>query len=674
MLNRLLIANRGEIAVRVARTARRMGITTIAVCSDEDLDAPHVRACDEHVAIGGRTPAESYLDIEKILAAAGRSHAQAIHPGYGFLSENARFARAVEARGLIFVGPPAAAIEAIGDKARARRRMAAAGIEVIPGYDGEDQDEARLLGEAARIGFPLMVKAAAGGGGRGMRRVSSAEQLPAALRSASSEAAKAFGDGRLILERAVVEPRHVEIQVLADRHGQVIHLGERDCSVQRRHQKIVEEAPSPAVDAPLRERMGEAATAVAGEIGYRGAGTVEFLLDHDGRFYFIEMNTRLQVEHPVTELVTGVDLVELQLKVARGEALPLAQQDLRIAGHAIEARLCAEDPADDFLPRSGRVLDWRPDELTRCDHAIATGMQVSAYYDSMLAKVIAHGSTRAEALDRLARALGRTTLLGVTTNRAFLARVLRHEVFQQGEGVSTAFIEQCFPDAASRDSVPDERLWALSGWVSVACSPEALAVPDEWRDFRSGDAPPVRWRLELAAAASAADPGDATRDGRLFLLQGHSARLALAEREYAIRARPVPPRSDGQAEIDGEEIPFRYAWSGTTLWLHTPGGDFEFRCRRRDPLRGAAAAASSASLVRANINGRVVDLAVAPGEEVRKGQRLVVIEAMKMEHELLSPRDGQLESCEVGVGDQVSPGQVLVRFADGPEPTGRPGG
>ncbi|HSQ70682.1 MAG TPA: biotin carboxylase N-terminal domain-containing protein [Steroidobacteraceae bacterium] len=672
MLNRLLIANRGEIAVRVARTARRMGITTIAVCSDEDLDAPHVRACDEHVNIGGRTPAESYLDIEKILAAARKSHAQAIHPGYGFLSENARFASAVEARGLIFVGPPAEAIEAMGDKARARRRMAAAGIEVIPGYDGEDQDEARLLGEAERIGFPLMVKAAAGGGGRGMRRVAGAEQLPAALRSACSEAAKAFGDGRLILERAVVEPRHVEIQVLADGHGQVIHVGERDCSVQRRHQKIVEESPSPAVDAALRERMGEAATAVAREIGYRGAGTVEFLLDRDGRFYFMEMNTRLQVEHPVTEMVTGLDLVELQLKVARGEGLPLTQRDLRIAGHAIEVRLCAEDPADDFLPRSGRVLDWRPDDLTRCDHAIATDMQVSAYYDSMLAKVIAHGSTRAEALDRLARALERTSLLGMTTNRAFLARVLRHEVFQRGEDVSTAFIERCFPDTASRACVPDERLWALSGWVSVACSPEALSVPDEWRDFSSGDAPPVRWRLELAGAAPAAGPGDTAREGRL-LLQQRSARLRLAEREFTIRARTVPPGRDGQAEIDGEEIPFRYAWSGTTLWLHTPGGDFEFRCRRRDPLRSAADAASSAALVRANINGRVVDIAVTPGAQVRRGERLVVLEAMKMEHELLSPRDGQLETVEVNVGDQVSPGQVLVSFAGGSEPAGGPG-
>jgi geranyl-CoA carboxylase alpha subunit len=562
----------------------------------------------------------------------------------------------------------------MGDKARARRRMAAAGIEVIPGYDGEDQDEARLLAEAGRIGFPLMVKAAAGGGGRGMRRVPGMEQLPAALRSASSEAAKAFGDGRLILERAVVEPRHVEIQVLADRHGQVIHLGERDCSVQRRHQKIVEEAPSPAVDAVLRERLGEAAAAVAREIGYRGAGTVEFLLDQDGRFYFMEMNTRLQVEHPVTELVTGLDLVELQLKVARGEALPLTQQDLRIAGHAIEVRLCAEDPADDFLPRSGRVLDWRPDELTRCDHAIATGMQVSAYYDSMLAKVIAHGNTRAEALDRLARALDRTTLLGVTTNRAFLASVLRHEVFQQGDGVSTAFVERCFPDAASRDSVPDERLWALSGWVSVACSREALGVPAGWRDFRSGDAPPVRWRLELAGAAAVTDPGDAVREGRVLLLQGRSARLSIADRDYTIRARPVPPGSDGQAEIEGQEIPFRYAWSGATLWLHTPGGDFEFHCRRRAPLRSAASAAPSATLVRANINGRVVDIAVAPGEQLRKGQRLVVLEAMKMEHELLSPRDGKLESVDVGVGDQVSPGQVLVRFTDEPEHPGRPGG
>jgi len=376
-LNRLLIANRGEIAVRIARTARRMGIATIGVCSDADLGSPHVAACDEHVPIGGTLPAESYLVIDKILAAARASGAQAIHPGYGFLSENASFAAKVVDAGFVFVGPPADAIEAMGDKARARIRMAAAGIPVVPGYDGEEQDPERLIAEANRIGFPVMVKASAGGGGRGMRRVERAEDLPAALASAASEATKAFGDGRLILERAVIEPRHVEIQVFADALGHAIHLGERDCSVQRRHQKIVEEAPSPAVDPVLRERMGAAATAVAREIGYVGAGTVEFLLDRAGHFYFMEMNTRLQVEHPVTECVTGLDLVEWQLRVARGEALPLRQDEVRLQGHAIEVRLCAESPADDFLPGGGTIVDWSVPTGVRCDHALRAGAGVA---------------------------------------------------------------------------------------------------------------------------------------------------------------------------------------------------------------------------------------------------------------------------------------------------------
>ncbi len=372
-VHRLLIANRGEIVTRIARTARRMGIATVAVHSDADRASVHVAACDDAVALGGLAAADSYLRIDKLLAAARSSGADAIHPGYGFLSENAEFAAAVTAAGLVFVGPPAAAIDAMGDKARARQRMAAAGIAVVPGYDGDDQDPAILQHEADRIGYPVMVKAAAGGGGRGMRLVQSAPDLPDALRSAAAEAAKSFGDGRLILERAVVEPRHVEIQVFADAHGNVLHLGERDCSVQRRHQKVIEESPSPAVNAELRVRMGAAAVAVAREIGYVGAGTVEFLLDRAGHFYFMEMNTRLQVEHPVTECVTGLDLVEWQLRVARGEPLPLRQDEVQLRGHAIEVRLCAESPTDDFLPGSGTIVDWSPPAGVRCDHALARG-------------------------------------------------------------------------------------------------------------------------------------------------------------------------------------------------------------------------------------------------------------------------------------------------------------
>ena len=663
-LTRLLIANRGEIAVRIARTARRMGITTIAVCSDADRGSPHVAACDEYVPIGGTLPAESYLLGERIIAAAAASQAHAIHPGYGFLSENAGFAAAVEAAGLAFVGPPAAAIEAMGDKARARRRMAAAGIPVVPGYDGDAQDEALLVEAAAGIGFPIMVKAAAGGGGRGMRRVGSADDLPAALRAAASEAAKAFGDGRLILERAVVEPRHVEIQVVADAAGHVIHLGERDCSVQRRHQKIVEEAPSPAVDPVLRERMGGAATAVAREIGYVGAGTVEFLLDPAGQFYFMEMNTRLQVEHPVTELVTGLDLVELQLRIARGEELSIAQQDVRIAGHAVEVRLCAEEPADEFLPRVGEVLDWRPDELTRCDHALRRGMSVSPYYDSMLAKVIARGTTRAEALDRLARALDRTVLLGVPSNRSFLARILRHPSFVDGAAVSTAFIERHYADGASRACAPDETTWTLAAWLSVAAAPEYAAAGAEWRDWNPGRPLPSPWRLDWHAPQSLRAPGSNSRNGRVF--PGPAGAVVEAgEQRMTLRGQPVAPCTDGQVEIDGESVPYRYAWSGTSLWLHMRRGDFEFRCRRRDPMRAGEDATAAASDLRAAINGRVIEVAVSAGTEVAAGQRLLVLEAMKMEHELRATRPGRVSGVDVQVGDQVAPGQSLVRFERG---------
>jgi len=659
-LNRLLIANRGEIAVRIARTARALGITTIAVCSDADRDAPHVAACDEHVPIGGTTPAESYLRIDQVLAAARRAHAQAIHPGYGFLSENAAFAAAVTDAGLLFVGPPAAAIEAMGDKARARRRMAAAGVPVVPGYDDDAQDAAVLVAQAARIGFPVMVKAAAGGGGRGMRLVAGAADLPDALRSAASEAAKAFGDGRLILERAVTEPRHVEIQVLADAHGQVIHLGERDCSVQRRHQKIVEESPSPAVDPVLRERMGAAAVAVAREIGYVGAGTVEFLLDPAGAFYFMEMNTRLQVEHPVTELVTGLDLVELQLRVARGEPLPLRQEDVAFHGHAVEVRLCAEEPADDFLPRSGTVLDWQAEELVRCDHAVRPGLVVSPWYDSMLAKVIAHGATRAEALDRLARALDRTTLLGLATNRAFLARVLRHPAFVDGSTVSTAFVGRHFGEPAARAAQPDAATWALAAWLSIAGSDEARRTDAAWRHWSTGLPMPHPWRLHWVAPQAF---GAATRDraGRVSARPGH-ATIEGADDTVELTGTVAAPGRWGRVSLAGAELAYRYAWGESTLWLQTPAGDFAFECRRRRAARDAGADAAASPEVRSGINGRVVEVCVAEGARVTVGERLVVLEAMKMEHEIRAARAGRVAAVGVRSGEQVAPGQWLVRL------------
>ena len=396
---KILIANRGEIACRVTRTAKALGYRTVAVFSDADAVALHVREADEAVRIGPPPAQESYLNIEALLAAAKLAGADAVHPGYGFLSENAAFAEACTKQGLVFIGPPAAAIDAMGNKARAKALMEAAGVPVVPGYRGADQSDETLIVEGRRIGFPLMVKAAAGGGGRGMRRVATAEELPQALARSRSEAASAFGSDELILERAIADAHHVEIQIFADRHGSVIHLGERDCSIQRRHQKVIEETPSPAVSTELREQMGEAAVAAARTIGYVGAGTVEFLLHRSQKFYFLEMNTRLQVEHPVTEAVSGLDLVAWQLRIAAGEKLPLKQDQVTFAGHAIEARLYAEDPQQNFLPQSGVLVDWRPASGggVRIDHGLAPGQSVSPFYDPMLAKVIAHGATREEA-------------------------------------------------------------------------------------------------------------------------------------------------------------------------------------------------------------------------------------------------------------------------------------
>jgi geranyl-CoA carboxylase alpha subunit len=394
---KILIANRGEIACRVARTAHALGYRTVAVFSDADAGAPHVLACDEAVALGGSLVGESYLAVEKLLSAARASGADAVHPGYGFLSENAGFAQACADAGLVFIGPPPSAIDAMGNKAAAKRRMIEAGVPCVPGYQGADQSDATLIAEATKIGLPVMVKAAAGGGGRGMRLVHDSGELAEAIVGARNEAQNAFGSGELILEKAVIDARHVEIQVFADAYGNVIHLGERDCSVQRRHQKVIEEAPSPAVYGALRQRMGAAAVAAARAIGYRGAGTVEFLLGADGAFYFLEMNTRLQVEHPVTEMITGQDLVAWQLRVAAGEKLPLSQDDVQLDGHAIEVRLYAEDPYAGFLPQTGTVAAWRPAEGPglRTDHGMRDGQAISAFYDPMIAKVIAHGATRA---------------------------------------------------------------------------------------------------------------------------------------------------------------------------------------------------------------------------------------------------------------------------------------
>jgi geranyl-CoA carboxylase alpha subunit len=500
----LLIANRGEIALRVARTARRMGLRTVAVYSDADRDAPHVRAADEAVRI------ESYLDAGSILSAPG----EAVHPGYGFLAENPAFAEAVIAQGRTWVGPPPATMRALGDKSNAKALAAKAGVPVLPTFAGKPE-------------FPLVIKALAGGGGRGMRLVRSANELDAALASARSEAEHAFGDGRLLLEKALLSPRHVEVQVFADTQGSVVHLGERDCSVQRRHQKLIEESPSPAVDAKLRAKLGAAAIAVARAAGYAGAGTVEFLLDAEGGFWFIEANARLQVEHPVTEMVTGLDLVEWQLRVAAGEPLPLRQEDIRFEGHAIEARLCAEDPARDFLPQAGRLTLWLPAGGVRVEHALESGIEVSPLYDSMLAKLVAHGRTRDEAREKLAAALDATVALGLPTNKAFLAAALRDPVFARGEA-TTSFLEE-----------------RLSGW--------APPVADE----------PLARKLYAAACAAAAGYGEWSGWSSMgstvlpsapCVLDGATLHFALEGHSYTWRDTTMDPPARRAAGLEGNSL------------------------------------------------------------------------------------------------------------------------
>ncbi|MCA8924351.1 MAG: ATP-grasp domain-containing protein, partial [Planctomycetes bacterium] len=469
---KLLIANRGEIAARVLKSAQALGYPCVAVYSDADRDAPYVRQAEEAVRIGPPAVGESYLDAQAILVAANATGADAVHPGYGFLSERAEFAQACAWAGVTFVGPPPEAIELMGDKARAKARMLEAGVPCVPGYQGEAQDAASFREAAAAIGYPLLVKAAAGGGGRGMRRVEGPDGLEAALAGARSEATNAFGDGRLLLEKLVERARHVEVQVLADGHGRVLHLGERECSAQRRYQKVIEECPSPVVDPELRARMGAAAVAAAEAIGYVGAGTVEFLLAEDGAFYFLEMNTRLQVEHPVTELVYGVDLVELQLRVAAGEALGLTQAELVPRGHALEARLYAEDPAEGFLPQAGELLAWRPPAGAgvRCDHALNPRDRVSPHYDPMLAKLIAVGATREEARRRLRRALEETVALGVATNQGYLARLLESEPFRAAD-VRTDTLAQL--GELTRTPAPSDAVWALA----LALGPRGPVAP-----------------------------------------------------------------------------------------------------------------------------------------------------------------------------------------------------
>jgi geranyl-CoA carboxylase alpha subunit len=641
-IQKLLVANRGEIACRVIATARAKGYRTVAIYSEADAHALHVRLADEAVLIGPGPAAQSYLDIERVITAAQRTGADALHPGYGFLSERAAFAEACAAAGLTFVGPDPEAIRIMGDKAESKRRMLQAGVPCVPGYLGDEQVDSVFVREAERIGYPIMVKASAGGGGRGMRLVLEPGALRAALQTARSEAQAAFGDGRLLLERAVVEPRHVEIQVFGDRHGNVIHLGERDCSVQRRHQKVVEEAPSPAVNAELRARMGQAAARAAAAIGYVGAGTVEFLLAPDGAFYFLEMNTRLQVEHPVTEMVTGLDLVALQLIVAEGKPLPLVQEAVALSGHAIEVRLYAEDPAGDFLPQTGDIAVWQPamGDGVRIDHGLRVGAAISPFYDPMLAKLIAWGADRDEARRRLLRCVEDSRLFGVATNRAFLAATLRNPEFAAGQA-TTGFIARQFPKGFSADSPP---AWAPalaavlfansqgSGWRSNRWSSHLIrlastAGESEWRAARRGAAWEVAsGDITFAIQLLGRDAADV-----VVLIDGHRFRLG-AHVELVDVSRV-------QLDLNGA--------------IHT----FEDRSLAQPASLQDAGAGGA---LRAPMNGSVTQVFVSAGEPVKRGQLLLVLEAMKMEHSILAPIDGFIEAIAVAKGAQVATRDTLV--------------
>ncbi len=642
--NKVLIANRGEIAVRVIRSARAAGYRTVAVYSEADANAPHVSAADEAVLIGPAPVGESYLDASRIFDAAAKTGADAIHPGYGFLSENADFARGCKTHNITFIGPPADAIELMGSKRLSKIAMLEASVPCIPGYEGSEQDNDKLVSAAEKIGFPLMIKASAGGGGRGMRVAQSASELPELLQSARSEAKNAFGSDELILEKQVIGARHVEIQVFADNHGNVVHLGERDCSVQRRHQKVLEEAPSPAVNPELRAKMGEAAVQAARACDYRGAGTVEFLLTSLGEFYFLEMNTRLQVEHPVTELVTGQDLVCWQLDVAAGRQLPLSQEEIPLQGHAIEARLYAEDPEQNFLPQTGLVQRWQPAEGDgiRIDAGTQTGQVLSAHYDPMLAKIIAYGRDRAEALRKLHYALEKTTLLGVPTNRPWLSRIVKHPAFSSGE-FATDFLDKYADSSALQpEAISDETL-ALAAVLSRHA--EIEEKESDWQSaftashecLLSGNN--QQWKLEVAVSS---------RDHYQVSVGENKIALAILNLEDNTCLYQL---NDTRRSVD-------FSRKANALSLDTGSNYYTFEDRTL--ISDKADQAAGNGQLCASMDGQIVATLVAPGETVKQGETIVVLEAMKMEHQLTANCDGTLSELQVAAGDQVKSRQLLA--------------
>lgn len=646
-MKKLLIANRGEIALRIMRTAKAKGMETVAVYTDADADAPHRHAADQAVRIGEGPAGASYLSIERLLDAAGQTGADAVHPGYGFLSERADFCRAVIEGGMTFVGPPADAIDAMGNKAAAKRLMIAAGVPCIPGYQGAAQDDPSLIKAGEDIGFPLMVKAAAGGGGRGMRLVYDAAELPGALALARSEAQNAFGSSTLILERALLRPRHVEVQVFADQHGSTIHLGERDCSVQRRHQKVVEEAPCPVMTPALRAAMGEAAVQAAKAVNYVGAGTVEFLLDDSGDFYFLEMNTRLQVEHPVTELVTGLDLVALQLDVAQGLPLPLTQDAVALNGHAIEVRLYAEDPGNDFLPAAGKISVWHPTAAAdvRTDAGIAQGQSISPFYDPMVAKIIAHGSNREQARQRLIEGLSDTAMFGPANNRDFLLRVLDDPTFAAGEA-TTALLDEVWQGDFADPPPPPEVLALATVMVAAqraqATAEQAAYLSDDLLGWHSSGVGRSRHRLLLGDDVVMVE----------LLQSGPGAWTAhCLNQRFELTAR------DGVYRVDGKAQDVRYfGFDHDQIWLCLGRCSFSLS---RYWSTSAKQGEDDPSHISAPMHGLLQSISVQVGDRVQAGQCLAILEAMKMQHQIHAKADGIVQAIGFDPGAQVSAGSQL---------------
>lgn len=657
----ILVANRGEIACRVIRTARQLGYRTIAVYSDVDAAAPHVQLADESVLIGPGPVTESYLVPDLILKAAEASGAQSIHPGYGFLSENAEFAEAVERAGLIFIGPTPAAIRVMGNKAESKRRMIDAGVPCIPGYEGLDQSNKTLLDEGSKLDLPIMVKAAAGGGGRGMRLVSELSELSNAIKLARAEAEGAFGSGELILETAIIKPRHVEIQVFADSKGNTIHLGERDCSVQRRHQKVVEEAPCPIMTAELREKMGQAAIDAAKSVNYRGAGTVEFLLDENNFFYFLEMNTRLQVEHPVTELITGQDLVALQLRVAQGEDLQLGQKDLKLDGHAIEVRLYTEDPSQDFMPASGPVHLWAPavGDGIRIDDGIVTGQSISPFYDPMVAKIIGYGDTRESARLKLLIALKKTVLFGTPSNKDFLISCLERQSFIDGDA-TTAFISEEFSDEDMAVKPPTFSDSAVAACIDLvrehqSHSKTALSVSEKLRNWTNASPLVSRKRYHFDDLIYDFSISPVEKNADEFCVSD------IATGQCSIIKISNTSDIEAQVMVDGDKHIATYlSLNRGELYCSIEGrGNF---FKDMIIMDGAAQEIEGGGCVLSPMHGMLLEVLVKAGDSVSKGQTLAVLEAMKMHYEIQAEIDGTVIDVSAGMGDQVASDQLLFEL------------